>query len=380
MSNEPRTTSRARKRCIAAICCTLAAIRLGAAPSVGDFQALAGIGWHNVAEIEAAEDGGFRLSRVPREVREQLNPAARLRAYSPAGAELRFNLAGQRAAVTLKYVEDRAARTRGNPVLVEVWLGDYLLKTVALRPDWTEIAVSKPANLALLQRASAGASRRFDPALIRLALPHGTEVRVQRVEGEVSPPRDDQVPARRYLAYGSSITHGYDSVRPGDAYPARVARLLGAEQINLGFGAGAFLEAAMADWIARRQDWDFASFELGVNVLSRLDATEFRKRVRYFLGTVAAAHPAKWIFVIDIFGSSRDLTGDPRQAAFRAIVAEEVRGLASPRVVHVDGRTLLGPHGDLGADLLHPSPDGFAEIAAQLAARMRGCLDRPAAP
>jgi lysophospholipase L1-like esterase len=359
------------------ILAVLFGLMVGCASATGPLAVsplLPGVGWHNVEEIEATEHDGFRLSRVPREVRERLNPAARLRAYSPTGAELRFNLNGERTTIVLKYVEDRAPRTRGAPVLAEVWWGDYLLRTVALQQTWTEIEIKKPANFALIEQAAANPSRRYAPDLVRVALPHGTEVRVQRVTGDISSPRPEQLPARRYLAYGSSITHGYDGVRPGDSYPARVAQRLGVEPINLGFGAGAHLEAEMADWIARRHDWDFASFELGVNMLSRFEADEFRRRVRYFLSTVAAAHPEKWIFVIDIFGSFRDLAADPRQAAFREVVAEEARRLGSARVVHVDARSLLGPHGALGADLLHPSPDGFEEIAAQLSMRMRDAM------
>ncbi len=49
--------------------------------------------WHNVQEVVPAADGqGFRISRVPAGLREKLNPAARIRSYSPAGVELRFNL------------------------------------------------------------------------------------------------------------------------------------------------------------------------------------------------------------------------------------------------------------------------------------------------
>lgn len=60
--------------------------------------------------------------------------------------------------------------------------------------------------------------------------------------------------AIKRLAYGSSITNGALAVRPGDLYPARVARTLGVDHFNLGFGGGARLEPEMADWIAGRND------------------------------------------------------------------------------------------------------------------------------
>lgn len=335
----------------------------------------ANVAWNNVQAIEPAPDGdGFRLSRVPGPVREKLNPAARLRSYSTAGVEMRFNLIGAEARVYLKYVEDRAERTKGRPLLVEVRQGDFLVKTVALREEWTEIVITKPNNLQTLITAAKQSSSRFDAALVRVVLPHGTEVRVLKVEGEVGPPRAAQLPARRYLAYGSSITHGYDSSVPSDPYPARMGRALGVESINLGFGSGAFLEPEMADWIAQRQDWDFASLELGVNLLGRLKPDEFRQRVRYFLKTLAAAHPDKWIFVIDVFSSFRDLDGNTRQREYREVVQSEVRALGAPKVVYVNGQSLLPNVAGLTTDLLHPSADGFQEITRNLAARVRSAM------
>src|SRR4051812_16996575 len=50
------------------------------------------IGFHNVESIEPLKDGGWRISRVPATLWPKLNSSAKVRAYSPAGVELRFNL------------------------------------------------------------------------------------------------------------------------------------------------------------------------------------------------------------------------------------------------------------------------------------------------
>jgi hypothetical protein len=85
--------------------------------------------------------------------------------------------------------------------------------------------------------------------------PYMPETQLLRVEGEIAPPRPGQIPAISYLAYGSSITHGSYALRTGETYPARVGRALGVNVINLGFGAAAYLEPEMAQWIASRNDW-----------------------------------------------------------------------------------------------------------------------------
>lgn len=342
----------------------------------------ANVAWHNVAEIApvpASDGGGFRLQRVPAAVREHLNPAAQKGSACPAGVELRFNLVGAQAKVILCYVDARSAHRRTAPVFVEVRQGDFLVRTVMLREDWTEVLIERPKLEALLIAGTARERTGFDADLVRVVFPHGVEVRVQAIEGEVAPPRPEQLPGGRFLVYGSSITQGYDSVRPGDPYPARLARAMRLDAFNLGFGSGAFLEPQMADWIAARSDWDFAVLELGVNLLSRVSADEFRQRVRTFLTRIAAAHPAKKIWVVDQFFSFRDLSGSAKQAEFRTIVREVVAELALPEVRHVDGRSLLTEPTGLGADLLHPAPEGFAEIARNLAIRMRSSASAPAA-
>ncbi|MBR6794366.1 MAG: SGNH/GDSL hydrolase family protein [Clostridia bacterium] len=47
-------------------------------------------------------------------------------------------------------------------------------------------------------------------------------------------------PAKKLLAYGDSITQGYDALRPSNRYVAKLADLLGAEELNKGIGGEKF--------------------------------------------------------------------------------------------------------------------------------------------
>ncbi len=358
---------------------TLAAARHGwAATTVTTVSAapaarvLPPITFHNLQELEPMAEGGWRLNRVPASLFPKLNANAQRRAYAPAGAELRFNLAGEEARIFLRKVENRGLPVRHLPALAEIYWGDYLAGWMPVGDDWTEMVVRRPANRALLTKAAvAGKPGRFAPDLIRVALPCLPDIQLLKVEGEVTPARADQVPARRYLAYGSSITNGAQAVRPGDAYPARVARALGVDHFNLGFGGGAWLEPEMAEWIASRTDWEFATLEMGINLTSRVTPEEFAARLKGFLPRIVAAHSNRWIFCIDLFTASGDFTDNARYPAFRAAVRDAVARIGSPRVVHLDGRDLLTRATGLTLDMVHPSSDGFEEIAANLVARMR---------
>jgi lysophospholipase L1-like esterase len=331
---------------------------------------------HNIDHVEPNAGGeGFRLNRVPPEVWAKLNSMGKIRAFAAAGAELRFNLVGPEARVFLRYVENRGGKAQGWPVLAELYQGGFLMRCVEFRETWTAITIKKPSSLAKLTEESAGrGADGFDPALVRLALPYMPETQILRIEGDIAPPRAGQVPARSYLAYGSSITHGSYALRTGETYPAQVGRALDVNVFNLGFGAAAYLEPEMAQWLAHRRDWDFASLELGVNLLRPITTEAFARRVHTFLHTIVAAHPQRPIFVIDIFTSGKELEANPKRAEFRQVVREAVANLKSERVRHLDGRRLFTKTSGLCFDLLHPSSDGFNEIAQRLSAELQPTL------
>ncbi|MSU49952.1 MAG: hypothetical protein EXS37_12845 [Opitutus sp.] len=331
---------------------------------------------HNVDHVEPNPGGdGFRLSRVPPEVWTKLNAMGKTRAFAAAGAELRFNLVGPEARVFLRFVENRGGKAQGWPVLAELYQGGFLMRCVDFRETWTAIVIKQPSNLAKMVEESAGrGADGFDPALVRLALPYMPETQILRIEGDIAPPRADQVPARSYLAYGSSITHGSYALRAGETYPAQVGRALDVNVFNLGFGAAAFLEPEMAQWLARRRDWDFATLELGVNLLRPISTEEFARRAHTFLHTIVAAHPQRPIFVIDIFTSSKELEANPKRTEFRQVVRDTVAQLKSNHVRHLDGRRLFTRTTGLCFDLLHPSSDGYNEIASRLTAELQPAL------
>ncbi len=328
---------------------------------------------HNIDHLEPNPNhDGFRLNRFPIQVWEKLSTWGKARAYAAAGAELRFNLVDPEAKVVLRYAETRSAAVRDWPVLAELYQGDFLVRYVELRPTWTEISFTAPANLAQLQaeRPRDG----FDPALVRVVLPYLPETQIRRIDGAVAPPRPEQVPARSYLAYGSSITQGFHALRTGDTYPALVGRALGMNVFNLGLGAAALLEPEMAEWIAGRNDWDVATLELGANLLRPVSTADFARRVDVFLNTIAKSAAGRPVYAIDLFTSGKTLEAEPKREEFRRVVRDAVRALRQPNVRHLEGKALFARTTGLSFDLLHPSSDGFRDIATRLGVAMQARL------
>jgi hypothetical protein len=187
-----------------------------------------------------------------------------------------------------------------HPSIAEVWQGSFLIKWLPILTTPTEIVVRHPANLESLVALTEQHKLQFDARLTRVLLPWCPQTRLHVIEGQFSPPFPNQTPPKRFLAYGSSITQGASAVGPSGMYAHRTAQLLGVDFYNLGFAGGAHLEPAMADYIAERDDWDFATLETGIN-MGHLGCEEFERRIEYFLEKITDAHPDKWIFCLGIF-------------------------------------------------------------------------------
>lgn len=195
------------------------------------------------------------------------------------------------------------------------------------------------------------------------------------IEGDITPPRSEQVPKVRYLAYGSSITHGSHGIIPTNTYAAHTARLLNADLINLGFAGAAKLESGVADYIATRDDWNFATLEMGINILW-IDPEEYRRRVEYFVKTIAKAHPQKKIFCIDVFYCYSDVYNDGKAAKFREIMKETIEKLRLSNVVYVNGLSVLDGSYGLASDIVHLNNISTSYVGQRLASIIKNhCRD-----
>jgi lysophospholipase L1-like esterase len=320
---------------------------------------------YNVEELIAPEDGvGKVLSRIPNKLRMTLNESAKTAALFPAGCEIRFNLEGESAKILLK--REEMSHWGSQLSLVEVFQGSFQVSWNLIGTKPTEITLSLPQNVELLDKVSKKERLPFDAHLTRVILPYDETIRLIDIDGRTVPPNQGQTPKKKYLAYGSSITHGAWAIRPTGSYAMKTAQVLGADLINLGFGGGAHCERQIADYIARREDWDLVTLETGINMLG-FSTEEFKNRVEYLIEKVAKSHPDKWIFCIDLFTFCDDFNhSSKKQNEFRKIVRNTIEKLNMPKLVHIDGRKILKETSGLTSDLVHPSPIGMEEMAMNL--------------
>jgi hypothetical protein len=334
-----------------------------------------GVELHNVAEVrEIPGLSGVRLQRVPERVRVCLE-AAQQAMLSPACCEIRFVTDDEvTTEVVLSCPEGEAqAVVFYGPFQV----GDPYSYTIRAEPQ--TISLTMPDRLRLLDRPRYCGDLAFSPNARRLVLA-GSPVHLHSVEGTgVRPPLPDELPKLRYLAYGTSITHGYRATLPHLCYASQAARGLGADLLNLGVGGSAFCEPELADYIAGRDDWDFATLALSVNMLANGFTTDgFYERTSYMINAVAGANtvrPVGCVTLFPFFGdwgehdmlASATSTGD----AYRAALREAVKACPYPNAHLLEGEDVLTDWSGLTSDLCHPGDNGMIQMGAHLARLMQ---------
>lgn len=312
------------------------------------------IEFHNVEELEKTEKG-YKMSRLPRNVAEKLDCGICSKtSFLSTGVELRFRMPENEVKLYLRVNQEVEAQVAY--IYFGSFQGGWNCSSAVIGTEETVITIRYPENLEVLVNVAKENNLPFNPYLVRVLLPYGTCYYMGK-EGKTEVPHVEDVPEERYLAYGSSITHGSLALGTPSTYPFRIAQHMRCDYINQGYAGSAFIEKPMAEYIVSRKDWTFASVELGINLLGKtLTDGEFEDRVKEFLQILAA--DGRKVFVTDIF----TYLGEPQERGevFRAIVRKyaEANGL-----IYTPGKEILSQRTHISADLVHPSVEGIRDIA-----------------
>lgn len=333
---------------------------------------------HNVEELVRVEGRpGLLMQRVPEQVRSGLLEKGQAQIRRAAAIEIRFG-----AKPDYKEVSVTLA-SYGGPSKVQVFFGDYWVQEETIGEQPAVIVLREQEPMFQFADPWQGKVPRTSFGPVWRVVVQGHEIHlVDLDDSPIRPPREEEKPGVRYLAYGTSITFGISASVPDLSYVAQTAWRLGLDAINLGMPGTAHCERAMAEYIASRQDWDIVSLCLSVNMLNQgIPADRFKEQAGEMVRIIASAHPDKPVVCIGLFPSFADLgwswperevqaaSGEYREA-LRAIAGQS--GL--PNTVYIDGAGLLDDWRGLSHDLLHPGNAGMIRIAERLAERMRPLL------
>ncbi len=154
--------------------------------------------------------------------------------------------------------------------------------------------------LAAQQSATRGGAQQIEfadlpagPKRIELWLPQCAGVRVSALrvdeDARVEPVEERR---RRWITYGSSITHCLEAASPTRTWPAVAARTADLDLLALGYAGQCHFDPLVARMI-RDQPADCISLKLGINVQGAGTLTErsFASAVHGFLANVRDGHP-----------------------------------------------------------------------------------------
>ena len=174
---------------------------------------------------------------------------------------------------------------------------------------------------------------------------------------------------RKYktIAYGDSITQGYDARHPSCSYVSRVARELSMDVIDKGIGGEHFYPP-----LAKAHpscDVDLITVAYGTNDWSHKTLSEFRKNCAEFLKALRSAYPCVKICVITPIWRGDFNQKTPMEIEHRDVHSEIYNIVKDiPDIKLICGMDFVPHDKKYYADekVLHPNDEGFAYYASEL--------------
>lgn len=325
-------------------------------PLVGHVLQFAG-----AVSLEVDDDEGVRPWRLPVKLKDLFEPAVLSRAAMPSGVRLTL-------VSDTKHIELRVTPTAA--------------------PDsfWTwDLCVDGVLHQRVIQRSGQSVlkfvvseAKPGHPRLIEVYLPSQylpVQVRACMIDDDASAqPYSD--PRRRWVVYGSSITHAKEAAGPSETWPALIAKKFNLHLTSLGFGGQEHLEPSIAMAI-RDLDADVVSICVGGNVWAgaTLTARTYRAAVIGMVRTIRDRHPAVPIAVVSFIWAPAD--DNTRNSAglvvadYRRMTGEAVDALCrcgDENVFYFDGAELFPPQLACHMpDGVHPDAYGQRVLAARYA-------------
>ena len=200
---------------------------------------------------------------------------------------------------------------------------------------------------------------------IEIHLPYSVKFTLYKIELDENAVIEPIKYKKKLLAYGDSITHGFDALHPSQRYTSKLCNMLNAEEYNKGIGGTKFnpLLARLHDGITP----NYITVAYGTNDLWDYNQCDFRRNVRDFFQNLAKNYPATQIFAISPIWRA-DMVGNHTFGSFNNIgdiIAEEASKINN--TVYINGTDFI-PHESecFGDGFLHPNDAGFEFYSQKL--------------
>ncbi len=165
-------------------------------------------------------------------------------------------------------------------------------------------------------------------------------------------------PKKKLIAFGDSITHGYDALHPSNRYIAKLADMLGAEEFNKAIGGERFFPelAELTDSFVP----DYITVAYGTNDWNCIDEETFKYKCRAFYTKISQNYPDSKIFAITPIW--RKEMSEYREFGDFRKVEQDIRSAVMDieNITVISGFDFVPKDEKYFADLrLHPNDNGF---------------------
>ena len=317
----------------------------------------------NTDTLIMQEDGYFAPYRLKDPERSYEADDISIQNKATYGVELRFCLHTGAARLTCRMAEGIGK--------CYAMIGQTLLAEYTVTEKETVLVAEMPVE-ETVRRIEREKRSPYGEKIFRFVFDGGFFL-FKSLTGDLSVPEEKDLPERRGIVYGSSITAGYSSCcLPYCSYVRVLERVLDAQIENLGFPGVCPVEEWIGRRIVARGSYDFIVMELGVNVMYRMSEEEFTRRVRALIGAVCAGAPQTPVICTDCFPFAYGQSGisEKKYRAFKNAVREAVEQCGGKRCFYIDGEKLLPGEKHLSADGVHPDLLGHRKIAYGFAAEI----------
>lgn len=316
------------------------------------------------------EDGLLRMSRFTEEqeaLYETVSEAFHMKALASAGMRLMFRTNSR--SLKLKVVTDRGSTRRFFSYDVFVngapagYLGNY---KEPMRGNY----ISRPYPLG---EFSGTVALGEGEKTVCVYMPWSVSTAIREISLDDGSFAEPAKPEKLLLAYGDSITQGYDAPRPSQRYASRLADFLGAAELNKAIGAEIFRPelAQLPDPVSP----DYISVAYGTNDWSKTDEPTLRENSRAFYSALSQRYPNARIFALTPIcrKDHRDYRPFGPFDRVEAVLREVVQDLENVTVIRCFD--FLPEEAKCFSDkYLHPNARGFAHYAENLCAAVAEIL------
>lgn len=323
---------------------------------------------YNIAEFIHNDDGSVSWKRVPSNVHSDMESKVKETVvHNSTGVELRFVIKGDSATIRMSTYENdpKSFATfhvyRGS--IQGGWSDHEVHRHVT--GEIQDFVIEKSNNISRLKEMSEKCGYPWDCEVVRIIFDRG-RYKIHDIIGDVVPPSKMQCPQKTMLSYGSSITHGSNSIDASHTWVSWVAHNLNMDVRNLGMAGSCAMEPSMIEYIAsegEKGNWDIATLELGINVINWEDE-KIITRVENTIRQIAGRNADKPIFVISPFYyCGDDFNENDNAKTWRRLIEEIVKKFNYKNVTYINGLDVIGDMSYMSADEIHPNIYGVQRIA-----------------